>query len=86
MSYSRIKEGRNIYVCGGYKKGKCDKRRIVEEDDLLYMIKGKCSELELTNEFMKSIINFIIVDKDSNVFIYYKDGENSYYTSNSLKR
>lgn len=86
MSYSRINEGRHIYVCGGYKKGKCDKRRVIEEEDLLFMIKGKYSEIELTNNFMKSIIHHIIVDKDSNVFIYYNNGENSYFTATSLKR
>lgn len=86
-SYVRVVESSNIYICGGYKKSLCDgNRRVIKESDLLFLIEAKYPNHENTNEYMKSIIDFITVDSDSNVFIYYKDGDNAYVQNGHIKR
>lgn len=86
-SYVRVVESKNIYICGGYKKSQCDGvRRVIDEADLLYLIEGKYEDYQSTNEYMKSIIHHITVDENSNVFVYYKDGENAYMENGNIKR
>lgn len=86
-SYVRVIEKENIYICGGYKKSLCDgNRRVIKEEDILFLIEAKYPNYEPTNQFMKSVIAFITIDADCNIFIYYKDGDNAYLNNGNIKR
>lgn len=78
------------YLCNGYRKGKCDRRIIISQNDILWLVernRGQIddSKFELTNEYMKSIINKIEVEEDGHFTIYYKDGTQSIYSPNIIE-
>lgn len=91
-NYRFINErGKNKYLCSGYAKkkdGGCTERNILDEKLLLDIIKIYCNrnkiELIETNEFMKSIIDKIDIDKNHNITIQYKNGENGIYEDNAI--
>jgi len=80
---------RSCYICQSYSNYKTCSRRQIEQDTLIWLIlkylESKNIVYQLTNEYMKTIIKEIIVDKDSNIFIYYKDGNNQHITNNEIK-
>lgn len=69
---------RKVYICGGYsKKGKsfCS-RRIVDENDLIQIVEkqfqlNSTQYEELTNEYLKTIIQEILVEDDGGVIVKY---------------
>jgi len=71
------------YVCGGYKKNKCQKRIIVKEELILFVIERNAikskAQIIKTNDYMKSIINFIQIDENGYFIIHYKDGYTDIY-------
>lgn len=91
-NYRHIKErGVSKYFCTGYSKkliGGCKERNILPEQLLLDIVQIYCNrnkiELIESNQFMKSIIDVIIIDNDHNITIHYKNGENGIYHTNSV--
>lgn len=90
QNYRFINERKkNKYVCSGYSKKLSDcERNILEEKLLLDIVQIYCNrnkvELIESNEFMKSIIDKINIDKNHNIIIQYKNGENGIYNDNSI--
>lgn len=89
-NYRHIKErNKSKYLCSGYAKKLSDcERNILEEQLLLDIVQIYCNrnkvELIESNEFMKSIIEKINIDKNHNIIIQYKNGENGIYNDNSI--
>lgn len=77
------------YICNNYKnnKGKCS-RRVIDQSDLEFLVKSYCEQNEMqyesTNNFMKSIINYIIIDENGGVEITYKDGHVSKWNNREI--
>lgn len=90
QNYRFINERKkNKYVCSGYSKKLSDcERNILEEKLLLDIVQIYCNrnkvELIESNEFMKSIIDKINIDKNHNIIIEYKNGEKGIYKENSI--
>lgn len=78
------------YLCGSYSRklpNSCSKTRYtVNEEDLLYMIQIYCNrnkiEMIESNEFMKSIIDKIFINRnEDSIEIYYKNGERAIHNT-----
>lgn len=89
-SYIHFKENnQSKYICNRYKKGKGCSRRVIKEEDITFLVEQHCKIYEVdymaTNEFMKSIIKKIIIDDNTDIFIYYKDDKKSIWTNTTLQ-
>ena len=78
-----------VYICSGYNNYDNCERGTIKELSLIEFVEKYCDDkdikMEYTNEYMKSIINEIIAGQDIDVEIKYKDGNNQYYKTNSIK-
>lgn len=80
------------YICYGYstkQPNSCTERYAIRQDNLLHMVQIFCNrngiELELSNDFMKSIIKNIFVNtEEDSIKIAYKNGEDALYNNNQI--
>lgn len=80
------------YICSGYSRimlDGCKVRYTINEEELLYLVQIYCNrnrvELIKTNEFMKSIIEKIYIDREKqSINIKYKNGEDGIYSLNEI--
>lgn len=87
--------GKNTYLCNGYSMGKrskngCTIRYFINESELIKIVQIFCNrnkiEMELTNNFMKTIIEQIKVNRETDkITIYYKNGEKVTYSNNYVQ-
>lgn len=81
------------YICSGYSRqlnNGCKTRYAIKEDELIYMIQIFCNrndmQIEYTNDFMKSIIDRIYINRESDsIEIIYKNHEKSTYSRREVQ-
>lgn len=76
-NYGGITEnGRVVYICNSYRKGKCSAERSpIREEDLLFIVENHChvNNIEFDEENLAEIIDKVIVYNIGHIDIYYKD-------------
>lgn len=81
------------YICNGYsmkKPNACKIRYGIDENILTQIVETFCNrngiEVKLTNDFMKSIIDKILVDREEDKLkVFYKNGEEAVYSNKQFR-
>lgn len=76
------------YVCNHYRMGKGCTRRVVSEEELLFIIRSYCKRenipFEKSNQGLKNIIEKIYIDENCGVVIHYKNNHTSIWNDTTL--